>query len=145
MGLQNDGKRTITCLYCENKGHIQANWRTRIRKIYYDPRASSFISEISLEHIDLRTTRAVHFDAFRAVTVHCTLSKWCNNNKLETVTCHIPEQPSIFFSPSVNSVFEEDKVMVVIKNCSPNTVALPLGTNIGFAEPVSSVHSINDL
>jgi len=113
--------------------------------ICYDPRSSSFISEISLERIELRTTRAIHFDPFEAVTVRCALSNWAHVDRLATITCDVPEQPTIFFSPSVNSVIEDDKVLVVVKNCGPTSVALPRGTNIGFAEPAASVHTIDEL
>ncbi|MFM8998473.1 MAG: reverse transcriptase domain-containing protein, partial [Actinomycetota bacterium] len=111
--------------------------------VCYDPKTKAFISEITDEFSKVTTARAIHFDPFEAVTVKCTVSKWNDTDTLATVSCHSPQYPSIFAAPSVNTVFEEGKVFVVLKNCSPTSLLLPRGTMIGDATPVASVHAID--
>jgi len=55
-GPSNDGKRNITCLYCDKRGHVQADCRKRIRKNgKLKPLPPRKVSEVSEEKKDVHS------------------------------------------------------------------------------------------
>jgi len=111
--------------------------------ICYDPRVQDFISEISVNSTTAMANSEFKLKPFEAMPVKLRLQEW-DESTMALVNINAPEIPGLFASPCAATVYEDNKVNCIIKNCSGVQITIPRGYPLGSAEPVQSIQAVDE-
>jgi len=115
--------------------------------ICYDPRVSDFISAVAEDPAcpgnDVFTSSEVYLRPFEAKPIRMKIANWCPVDTIASVSVSTPDVPGLFANPGITTVFDNNKINYLLKNCSGVEVRLPRGYPMGQAEPISEVCSID--
>ena len=114
--------------------------------ICYDLRIQSFISAVSDSPTPalVLTTSQLCLKPWEARSVRLRLTNWTPGDAAVVVDIGTPEIPELFPNMALTTVFDENKVIFQLKNCSGIEVRIPRGFPVGSAEPINEISAVKE-
>ncbi len=112
--------------------------------ICYDPRVQSFISAISEPQPENKvfSTADIYLKPFEAKPIRVKLANWTSTDTIAAINIATSDHPGLFANQGVTTVFDNDKAVYLVKNCSGAEIRIPRGYPLGEAEPISQINAI---
>ena len=113
--------------------------------ICYDPRVSDFVSAVQEDddpRVLISTAQEVYMRPMEARPCKLKMSNWDPNDTMVAVDIGSEGVPALFANEGVSTVFDDDKTVFMLKNCSGEELRLPRGYPVGLAQPISQINAV---